>query len=224
MPLRADADSRFNFRNLIISIICLAVAIWHGYDALFVFPQKLVHAKAYQKLAELDKKERSIRWREITADKGWPAEVPDKPGQAYTDLVYNYAMAIGGLLIGLFFLVKFYRIRGSWYQLDGQSITNSYGQVVELKDAFQLDKRKWRKKGIARLHYHTDSGATAVMVLDDFKYHRETIGKIVQEVEEHLPPDQVIGGDDNMDGVEARDGVDERDGVDGVENKEAGPT
>ena len=52
-------------------------------------------------------------------------------------------------------------------------------------ESSKIDKTKWEKKGITRIHYAQD-GNTKTYVFDDFKFERVKMGEILAQIENGL--------------------------------------
>ncbi len=197
MTTRASADNRFNRRNIIIAVVGLAIGLWGAYDAFIAYPKKLKQSEAFEEIVEyvhankLESKDLSEKWQETTTKKGWSRERPKPSAELRGTIIFNYWLVVVGLLICLFFLIKFFRMRNSWLESDGKKISTSWGQSIDLEKVLSLNKVKWEKKGIAKLAYADDSGNEKQMTLDDFKYERKGMGEIMQMIEKGLKPDQI---------------------------------
>ena len=77
-------------------------------------------------------------------------------------------------------------------ELDGERLTASWGPAFEIGSVTSVDKRKWSKKGIAKLEY-SDGNATKKFKLDDFMYNRAAVGEILKAIEGRLSADQIVG-------------------------------
>ncbi len=192
MSIRATADNKFNRRNLLISVVLLAVGAWSAYDGFIAFPKKLKIAEEYATLYDLDKSERTIKWQEITAEKGWKREVPKAPQDVQGDILFNYLLFGLCTILGLFFGFKFVRTRGSWLELENNQIRTSWGTSFDLNQIQRIDKIKWSKKGIAKVVYKDTQGLEKTFVIDDFKYERVSAGKILEAAEAGLKPEQIL--------------------------------
>lgn len=53
---------------------------------------------------------------------------------------------------------------------DGESFTTEGGTRVFFKSVFEIDTRKWDKKGLAYVRYRNESGSEKRAVIDDLKY------------------------------------------------------
>ncbi len=193
MSLRAGFTRSYLRRYLLLAGLGIAWTAYCAYDGLISYPKKLKISQAYEKLNGRDSGAVSDSWRKITEEKGWSDEIP-RPSEEIEHLIKSqYLMGAIGLAIGLPGLFLFLRSRGSWVEMDGQSIATSWGQTMDFNSVQQLDKTKWARKGIARARY-AQNGQTRTLVFDDFKFAREPLGEMLCALEETLSPDQIVGG------------------------------
>ena len=113
--------------------------------------------------------------------------------------MFNYVTLVGGAILAIFFTWKYFKIRSSWFWADEERVKNSFGLDVPFKSIQSVDKKKWAKKGIAHVTYKDEQGNSNVFVMDDFKYVREPMGEIMRRIEQHLKPEQIIGGEPEKD-------------------------
>ena len=198
--LRADVDKKFIRRFLIISLGCFAFMLWGLYDGLYTSPMDLERSIAYKKLTaqaangELTEGQRSEKWEAMCNENGWATAKPKSPDVARNYVYFQWFVFGIGLTLGLLFLWHYLRLLNAWVQADEKGVESSWGQTLEYANIKSINKSKWSKKGIAKVSYQDDSGASKIMIFDDFKFHRETMGEIVKLAERGLTDDQIIGG------------------------------
>ena len=197
MSVRANHDPKFFRRYLFIAVGCLAFAGWCFYDALIGYPADFERAYTYWQESTASKNyegmERS-KWREITAEKGWPTEAPKKPDEIKKSINQQYMMAICCIVIGIPCLLLWFKSRGSWVEGDGQTLTTHKGLSIPYSSIKKLNKTKWEKKGITIIHYDSQ-GSAKKFAFDDFKYDRAPMGEILEQIESGLTDEQIEGGD-----------------------------
>lgn len=186
-PLRANVRLGFHRRLGLIALLCCGTAAWFLYDGAIGYPRQRVRALKYQEFEEQD---RLNEWRDYAQAQGWSIEYPGKP-KTELDSYGQYVIAALVLPIGLFYAVEFLRYRGRWVELEGDTLRSSRGKSLTLDDVTQVDKRKWKNKGIVKLSY---SGATSKFVLDDWKYDPEPTEAILRSIEAQVPADRFVGG------------------------------
>ncbi len=194
MTIRALADSKFIRRYLLIACGGLAFMLWGLYDCLIAKPKALKMAEAYAALADLDSTELSKQWGKITEENGWPRAKPEAPEIVRQSIWFNWFVAIAGLILCLFFLLKYLRTKTAWMEATDTGIHTSWGQSLEFGQIRKINKAKWEKKGIARVLYENTEGHQKTMVFDDFKFDRATISQLMSLAENGLNRDQIIGG------------------------------
>jgi hypothetical protein len=194
MSIRAVADKKFLLKYLIIAVACIGFALWSLYDGLVVYPDKLVQAKAYDELADLGSTEQSKRWQALAKENGWSPGRQEPPDVVQGKLVFQFVMAAISGLVGIPLLIWYVKTRGTFLELNDGRLTASWGPAFDLDSVSGLDKRKWSKKGIAKVEY--DEGSTTKKFkLDDFMYTRAAVGEILKAVEARLSPAQIVGGE-----------------------------
>lgn len=188
--IRADVHQPYFRKFLFVFLGCTAFALWFLYDGLIGYPKKLTLAEAYASLPETGRQD---AWKELAAEKGWPTMTPSKSAEDIRhDIGGQFMMAV---LCGAFAvptLMMFMSGQGTWVEGDETLIRNSKGQEVPIPAITKIDKRKWEDKGIAKIFYEVD-GKTKKFVMDDFKYKREPMGKLMRFAEAGLSKDQVVG-------------------------------
>ncbi len=194
MSERANFQSSYLKRYLLLAGVCLPLSLWFAYDGFIGYPKKLEYAHAYDPLRELDSKDRNSQWQAITSEKGWPNRIPEKKAEEVADsIVGQYIWGSLSFLAGFVALLYYLRSRGTWVEPTPTGLTTSWGQTLDFKDVSRLDKKKWETKGIAKVTYR-DNSLSRVFVFDDFKFEREPLGKILRSLEKSLDRDQIFGG------------------------------
>jgi hypothetical protein len=189
VPVRAKIDRKFLLRLGLTALAFAAFASWFLYDGTITYPRQRERALEYLKLEE---EGRLDEWEAIAAERGWPTENPGEPrevAEIYAQLVLASLLALPALLYVFLFL----RARGRWIEMDENGLRTSWGRQLEFDDIVLLDKKLWRKKGIAKITYE-QNGRKRRLVLDDWKYDAEETKEILCEVESHIEIDQIVGG------------------------------
>jgi hypothetical protein len=96
-------------------------------------------------------------------------------------------------LIGVWLISIPLRARGRWIESTGSGITSSWGQSFNYDQVENLEKRQWRKKGIARVTY-LDDGRRRRFVIDDYKFDRYKTDEILYELEQNIDSERITGG------------------------------
>jgi hypothetical protein len=103
-------------------------------------------------------------------------------------------MAAGIVPFGLLFLFQWIRKRGRWVEGDDEGLRNSSGTLFSYGQIAEIDKKRWDKKGIAKVRYEQD-GAQKTFVLDDCNYDYQPVRELVRLVESKIDREKIVGGD-----------------------------
>lgn len=187
--LHADTDPKFFSRFFWLGLAALGFSAYCVYDGAIGYPYKIERATEYNRLKEAD---RADEWEAFALEQGWST---DLPGKLYTqyDIYMQYIMAAAAGSVGLAFLTVFFRSKGRWIEADAEGVTSSWGGGFRFDQVVGVEKRKWKDKGIARVHYQ-DGTKRRKFVLDNFKFERFLTTDILRRVESHLPVEKIIGG------------------------------
>jgi len=200
MTVRAEADNRFIRRYIYLALAGLAFLLWASYDELYKFPKDLEMAIAYAQIKEKveDESQAVLIWQQAVQqnpERGWTLEKPENtPATVAGYRSFNRWVLVGGAVMMVFFLWKYFRTRGSWMESTATGVTTSWGQSLEFDQITKINKRRWEAKGIAKVYYTDAGGRNRTLVFDDFKYEREPMGKLMAKCEENLAPDKIVGG------------------------------
>ncbi len=196
MPTRADSNHSFLQRFLLIAIVCYGFALWSLYDGLVGYPAELARVKYFEELADRvpDRLQRRSEWEAKAKEMGWSLADPKKTAKEIeSDIQWQYGMALVAFIVGTAVLINYLRTRNSWVELDGNQLKASWGQTVPLDAIVEVDKKRWANKGIARVRYQ-DGNSIRQFVLDDFKYDREAMDRIMRAIEETVERKKITGG------------------------------
>jgi hypothetical protein len=192
--IRAERDPRYYLRFVLIAAVMGGFCLWSLYDGLIAYPKESERAAAYLELEEelAEKRELSQltkEWTKLATERDWPTDEPHDD----VDIIKQYVMAGVTGLIAAWLLFFVWRSRGRWIEVGQSGLTSSWGQTVDFHDVVSLDKRVWRKKGIAKVNY-TDGGRRRRFVIDDYKFHREPTDEILRRLEAEIGEEKIIGG------------------------------
>lgn len=198
MTVRANSNSKFLLRFLLIATGLIGFGLWGLYDATFTGPKKMKQAKEYWVESEEASKKWVPRhtgeeWSQIAKENHWEIGEPKTPSGAFGYSLFNYALVVTCIPLGLFSLFKYLQSNKTWIEQDGSTFQTSKGVKFDIDQIKSIDKRKWAKKGIAKISY-TDAGAEKTYVLDDFKYLREPTDEILYNIEQSLEDEQIVNG------------------------------
>ena len=198
---RADFTPSYFRRYLWVTLACVAYTLWCCYDAFIAYPKKGEISAAYESLQQqFEETERPLielprAWEKVAGPKGWSTIQPGKTtDDIRADIGKQYFMMVLCGLIGVPAFIKWARGQKTWVEGNEELIRNSSGQELKISEITKIDKRKWDEKGIALIHYLKDGKRKKKFVMDDFKFDRDSMSKILQNAEASLKPDQIVGG------------------------------
>jgi hypothetical protein len=222
MSLRTDISKRHLIRLTLVGLFCLGFGLWALYDGKVTYPEQRQRALAYEELKdqsregdwprvvaehgwkpydqgvpaqryqELKDQNRLDEWPDLVAERGWLPNDPGTPKTKSEIAVQFFMFAIAGGA-GLLMLIHVLRCRGRWIEMDDTGLRTSRGQEVAFDQITEIDKKKWDKKGIAKIQYQQD-GRESVLTLDDFIYERPTTDDMLRQVENHVGHDKIVNG------------------------------
>ncbi len=189
MPIRAKISLGFVGRLGLVALFCFGMAGWFLFDGTITYPRQRERALAYEHLKQ---EERLDQWEELAEERGWSTEPPGEPkteAEIWTQLI------LAGVLVppALFFLVRLFVVRKRWVEADETGLRASWGEQLQYDQIVRLDKKKWAKKGIAKVIYEA-GGRRRSFILDDWKYEPDPTEEILCEVESRIDPEQIVGG------------------------------
>jgi hypothetical protein len=104
------------------------------------------------------------------------------------DIGLQKFLAIALPALGMFVLGRaLYRSRGE-VRLDGQTLYAPGHPPVPFDNITEIDRRLWKKKGIAWVGYDLGEGKQGRILLDDFIYDQDPIDTIYKRVEKFVDP------------------------------------
>jgi len=193
MVIRSISDKRYSRRFLIMGAAICGFSLWCLYDGFINWPHEQERGLAFDKLS-VDG--RQNEWDEFAKAKGWSTSPPTAPlpeEEFDTKIKLQYAMAALTATIGLPMLLLALKSRGNWIEWNGSAITTSWGESFNADQILLIDKKRWQKKGIAKVTYQ-DGESKRRFVVDDFKYERPTMDQILYELEQRIDPEKIVNG------------------------------
>jgi hypothetical protein len=192
MPQRANIRGSFVARMAIVGLGCFGFMSWCLFDGLVTYPNQRERALKYIDVKRDGGANWKQEWEDYAKERGWsdldPKE-PKKEGEFTVQFIMATAAGTGALI----FLFLALRNRGRWIEGDETGLSTSWGHRCPWDSIFELNKKKWRNKGIAVVRYDQD-GSKKRIVLDDCKYDIEGTEALLREVESRLRDDQIVGG------------------------------
>jgi len=187
----------------LVGLVCVGAGLWFLYDGLVTYPAQQEHARAFLEFEEqhpdLGEKQLFDKWKEVAAQRGWPAGVAGTPVTPYKEPKKEYDINgqfyFAGLagLIGLTFLSKLLLNRSRWIEADDKGMRSSEKRELKYDQITALNKKQWQNKGIAKVFYEVD-GRKKKIVLDDCNYQRDTTNAILRHVEAAIGHDKITNG------------------------------
>lgn len=205
MKIRAESNNGFLQRFLLIAIVCMGFGLYCLYDGFIAYPKELARSIGYYVYHDFDDQEEpelladdmdmdfEAKWELLAAENNWSIDKPKKrPAVIQSDIIWQYGMAIVAFLVGMPVLYNYLNSRNSWIESDGEQVATSWGQTMNFDQVQQIDKRKWEKKGIAKIAY-TNDGQNRTLLIDDFKFNRTAIGEILDQIESSVDRGIIVG-------------------------------
>jgi hypothetical protein len=123
----------------------------------------------------------------------WDQFVHDVDVPTTPKIFAQFVMAAGTALIGVALLWGPIRSRGRWIEAGPEGLTSSWGESFRFDEVEVVNKRAWRKKGIARVTY-VSGGRRRTFVIDDFKFQRWPTDAILYVLEQRIDHGRIING------------------------------
>ena len=215
--IRADVQMKFYARFVILGIAALGMAGWFFKDGLVTWPHQTAVWDAYNELkpdsehetghghgdhgegpAEHSDDFPQEAWEAKIAEQGWADSVVYQEGQARqpmgkhrTPFELKTQIILGSIFlpVGLGFLLKVFMARGMWIETDGEQLTSSWGKGFRYEEVTQINKKKWKDKGLASIKHNGGS-----FVVDDLKFERKATDAILYQLEQTVGIDKIVGG------------------------------
>jgi hypothetical protein len=189
MPAEARVLKMWSQQKGLVPLLFLAFAAWFAFDGAVGYPRS---DERYRKHKEL--KDQPGAWEKLCAEKGWKTEPPEKeygPGKYKEQFVVSAITA----LVGIASLSYWQSQRKLVIRNDESGISTSRGLRVPYAAINQVDKRIWKAKGYAYIHFQHE-GRAGKLTLDDAKHDPKALDVILDETIAHLPPTAtVLGGE-----------------------------
>ena len=199
MTIRAEADSKFNLRFLVIGLVAIGFGFYCLYDGFIAYPKELARSEAfYERVLKSDGEGPAWKpvdqdvWEKRAKENDWSLAKPKKPDEMRSKILMQYAMAVMSFLVGLPALTHFLLVRKKWIEADDSAIWNSGGLRCEFDKITLVDKNRWEKKGIAKVHFE-DGGNSKIFVIDDLKFERQATDEIMMLMESKIDAGIVEG-------------------------------
>jgi hypothetical protein len=203
MDIRAENDPRYFYKFLVMGILALGGALWFLKDAVIGYPAELKQGFADFKtdykafFRDENRKAMSLEEFEAVADPEklleWQRYIEKRDIHNGPAIVMQYIMAGVCSVLGLWLVSMPLRARGRWIRATDDGITSSWGESFQFDEVELVNKRSWRKKGIAKVTYVADN-RRRTFVLDDYKFDRYPTDAILYELEQRIDAERITGG------------------------------
>jgi hypothetical protein len=172
-----------------MGLVALGASLWFLYDGAVKWPHQRERGLALKNLLE---ENRLNEWDAYARERGWSTSDPGEP-KTESEIFMQFVWAGITALVGLWLLAGVWLARGRWIESTGSGITSSWGQIFNFDQVVQVNKRKWRSKGIAKVAYQ-DGRRKRRFTIDDYKFDRQPTGQILRDLEAHIEPDKIVFG------------------------------
>lgn len=203
MQIRAENDPRYFRRFLFMGIGLFGLALWFLYDAVYTYPAG--RAQGFEDFKNGDKayfnddhkKAMTVDQFEVVAEHEkrlqWEKFSHDGEIKGTADITLQYVLAAASALVGSFLISLPLRARGRWVEADDNGVKSSWGQSFKFDEIEAVNKRQWRKKGIAKITYVADDRRNT-FVIDDYKFDRYSMDAILYQLEQRIDPGRIANG------------------------------
>jgi len=179
------------------------MALWFLYDAAYTYPAGRARGfedfKAGDKTYFVDERRKSMTIEEFDLleepeiKHQWEVyshagDIKGKP-----DIALQYVLSVVSGLIGAYLLSLPIRARGRWIEATDTGIATSWGEAFRFDEVESVNKRQWKKKGIAKVTYVANN-ARRTFVVDDYKFDRYPTDAILWQLEQRIDPGRITNG------------------------------
>jgi len=209
MLQKANIHQRYRSWLRMVALFCIGVTLWLLYDGAIAYPRQRVRAEKYLEFKEAGEAARAeehvnenvvteadmkwkTEWEEYAKSQGWATRDPGEP-KTPTYSAFQFILAVFLGIPGLICALMFFRTRNRWIEMDDDGFGSSWGQELKFEEITSLDKKKWEKKGIAKVSYNRD-GRKGTLVLDDWKFDTDETKAMVREIEARIGVDKIVNG------------------------------
>jgi hypothetical protein len=203
MQIRAENDPRFWRKFLIMGLCALGFGLWCLWDGLFTYPAHRIQGfnefkVDYKKLFKDEHaKSLTVDQYEVVASREdlleWARYAEDRHIPRTPDIVTQFIMAGVMSVAGLFLVSLPLRARGRWIEGTDEGLASSWGESFRYDEVEEVNKRRWKGKGIAKVTY-VSGGRRRTFVVDDYKYDRYRTDAILYQLEQRIDPGRITNG------------------------------
>jgi hypothetical protein len=201
MPAEARVMKTWIQQKGLIPVFLFGFCGWFLWDGLIGWPRSNERWDAHERAEKYKElKDKPAEWEALCGQRGWKVEAPpawekicaargwttEPPHKRYerSDLIPQYVCAGVSGAIGIFSLIYWLRARKMVIRSDTEAVFTPSGTRVPYGSITQIDRRKWKPKGLATVFYSLD-GAKGRFVLDDAKYEPTALDTILADIQAH---------------------------------------
>lgn len=203
MRIRSENDPRYYRRYWILGTVLFGMALWFLFDAVYTYPagrargfqdfkagdktyfvDDLRKGMTIEEFDELDDPELKHQWEAFSH----AGDIKGKP-----DILLQYILAGVSALVGAYLLSLPLRSRGRWIEASNTGITTSWGESFKFDEVESVNKRQWKKKGIAKVTYVANN-TRRTFVVDDYKFERYPTDAILYQLEQQIDEGRITNG------------------------------
>jgi len=189
MPVTAKINLEYAIRSALFGLMMLGFGLWSLYDGAVGYPRHNQRAQAYQDLyqqyeqAGRARQEWFAAWQKLARAQGWNT---DKPRVKHSDwdLRTQFIMALIFGPIGLASLIGVGLNARRRFSAGDDGLHGFAATAIPYAAITAIDKKKWDRKGIAKLEVAIE-GAARKVTLDDWKFRG--MAAILAETEKRRP-------------------------------------
>ncbi|MEM0964703.1 MAG: hypothetical protein AAGJ81_00955 [Verrucomicrobiota bacterium] len=177
MNVVARISSEWRRRMLLLFLMIFGMGCWFLTDGYLVWPAEAERYAAFREIADemiasgdAEDEESSVlqlAWQRFAEEADYPADIPKER----TDAAIREQRVIGWSLVSaaLLFLAWVAWNHTRSVVVEGEVITGASKEKVNFNQIVGMDRKKWKKKGIAYAIYEID-GKQKKLTLDDHKF------------------------------------------------------
>ena len=202
MSIKATIAKHYRLRIGVMAGFMLIACLMFFNDGYYAYPEEGRAYNSYMALkAELEENGTSdeliSEWVKIATENEWEKEGPLLKDRSELDVTIQLVISAGTAVAFLFFAFKLLKTVGNWVAIDDKEISSSSAGSFAFGDVVEIDKSRWKKKGIA---YIVSSNGKKIL-LDNWIFDQEPTDSIMRKLEDNINHDIIQGGIAEVDEV-----------------------
>lgn len=203
MDIKATPRRGYILKFLLIGLAALAFGGVHLKDAIFVYPQLRTYADAYEQMrGPLDENGNAMisdgdlqeQWKVYALENKVSIAEPVLNEKLDFNIAYNYLIGVVFSAMGVACLLVAIPTFGKWIELRDGVLRDNRGTEIDLQNVTSIDKKRWEKKGIAKVISAAAGGKGKTITIDDIKFEREPADQIMAAIEQTAGEDKIVNG------------------------------